>query len=253
MTTHTSSRVSIVGFGRFGQVLQRLLQNDFQLTVFQRHAIDPKLLGPNTVVAPTLSQVYSNNTVFFATPIETFAEVIRSHQPYFRPGQLLMDTLSVKTHPSQVLKKALKGTKTRALLTHPMFGPDSSRNGFAGLSIVLDQFLATHKDFIFWQHFFNSKGLHVINMTPEQHDNITANSLALTHLLARTLDRFDIQPSTIDTPTFRMLLELRTSLCHDTPQLFHSLQTFNPAAKEMHVRLQRCMSDIITELDKKEV
>ena len=46
-----------------------------------------------------------------------------------------------------------------------MFGPDSSKNGFSGLPIILDKFRTDAKNYIFWKDFFKKKGLKIVEMT----------------------------------------------------------------------------------------
>ena len=50
--------------------------------------------------------------------------------------------------------KFLKNSDVQAMLTHPMFGPDSSRDGFQEQLIVMDQFMADEKNYQFWKSFF---------------------------------------------------------------------------------------------------
>src|SRR3990167_6593876 len=108
--------VAIVGLGRFGKTLKRLLDQDFELTIINRENVE---------------EIVNCEVIFYCVPISTFESVIKSHKKYFKDSHLLIDVLSVKMHPKKVLNKYLKNLKTQALLTHPMFGPDSSKNGFS--------------------------------------------------------------------------------------------------------------------------
>ena len=132
-------KVSIIGFGRFGQTLYRLIKDDFQVVIFAR-GIRLKNLSENTTVTKDLAEAYKSEVIFYAVPISQFENVIKSHKKHFRSTHVLIDVLSVKVHPEKVFKKYLKHTKTQALLTHPMFGPDSSKNGFSGLPINFNLF-----------------------------------------------------------------------------------------------------------------
>eukprot|EP00957_Ditylum_brightwellii_P130269 9937284-Ditylum_brightwellii.AAC.1 len=51
------------------------------------------------------------------------------------PGPLLVDVLSVKEHPHQVMLDLLP-PDCDILCTHPMFGRDSGANGWHGLNFV---------------------------------------------------------------------------------------------------------------------
>ena len=230
--------VSIIGFGRFGQVLYRLLKDDFQITLYQRHTIDTSLLSSGTRVAQTVEEAYDSSVIFYATPIETFDQVIAKHQKYFRADHLLIDVLSVKMHPLAVLSKHLKGLKTQALLTHPMFGPDSSKSGFEGLPIIMDQFKASDANYSFWKSFFSGKKLKVVELSARQHDKLAASSQGLTHFIGRLLDSYALSRSSIDSLGTKKLLEIKEQTCHDTWQLFNNLQHFNPYTMQMRLKLE---------------
>lgn len=97
--------VGIVGYGRFGPVLYRLLKDDFPVVLFRRHKIEKSTdFTKDTRIATDISEIYNCNVIFYATPIETFDKVIASHRKYFKDDHLLIDCLSVKLHPAQSLK-----------------------------------------------------------------------------------------------------------------------------------------------------
>lgn len=241
--------ISIIGFGRFGKVLLKLLQDDFRVTLFQRHPIVTSSLPKNTRVAISIEKAFENDVVFFATPIESFAEIIHTNKQFFRPDQLLIDVLSVKTMPAKVFAKELAGTKTRAMLTHPMFGPDSSKEGFSNLPLVINQFSSTNEEFTFWKQFFINKGLKVIEMSPKAHDKTVAHTQALTHLIGRLLDEIHIHPTPVDTLTFKKLLEVREIICHDDLKLFQNMQIFNPHSSRMRRKLKIKMNMLLNSLE----
>ncbi len=115
--------VSIVGFGRFGKTLYRLIKDDFIASVYDKK--DP------------VEKIYDSEVIFYAVPISSFEKVISTHKKYFKKDHLLIDVLSVKLHPAKIFNKYLKGTPIQAILTHPMFGPDSAKAGFENLPIIL--------------------------------------------------------------------------------------------------------------------
>jgi prephenate dehydrogenase len=105
-------KVTIIGYGRFGKTLHRLLQDDFDVTIYTRKG------------NVSLQQAYQNEIIFYAVPIAAFEEVIKTHQKYFRSEHLLIDVLSVKLHPKSSLKPISK--KQKRITTHPLL-PDSSK------------------------------------------------------------------------------------------------------------------------------
>lgn len=219
------------------------------MTIYTRSTItDCSEFNQNTSVARRIEDIYTNDVVFFAVPIELFNQVIADHKKYFRDNHLLIDVLSVKLHPKKVLEKHLKGSQVQALLTHPMFGPDSSRHGFSGLPIILDRCMADTTNYTFWKDFFTRKNLRVIDMTAEKHDKLAANSQGLTHFLGRLLDAYDLQSTPIDSLGTKKLLEIKEQTCNDTWQLFTNLQHYNPYTTQMRMKLGNTFDQLYNEL-----
>jgi prephenate dehydrogenase len=231
-------KVSIVGYGRFGKVLYRLLKGDFFVTIYDKHVkVDASKLGRDTSVARSIDEVYQSEAIFFAVPIENFEQVISEHKKHFRAGHLLIDVLSVKMYPAKLFQKHLKGLATQALLTHPMFGPDSSSVGFEGLPMIMDRFKADWKNYGFWKGFFAGKKLKVIELTAQEHDRLAANSQGLAHFIGRLMEAYGLGPTPIDSLGAKKLLEIKDQTCNDTWQLFTNLQHYNPYTAKMRLRL----------------
>lgn len=243
-------QISIIGFGRFGQTLYRLLKDDFEVVLYDKGGIRPRdaRLAEGATIAKTLAQTYESDTVFYAVPISEFEDSVTAGKQYFRDGQLLIDVLAVKLYPAKVFERHLAGTKVQALLTHPMFGPDSSSGGFSGLPIVMNRYMAGQKDYGFWKDYFAGKGLSVVEMSAEEHDKMSANSIGLTHFLGRLLEQYRFKPTPIDTLGARKLLEIETQVCNDSWQLFSDLQHYNPHTKKMRLKLGEAYDRIYNKL-----
>jgi len=181
-------------------------------------------------------------------PISVFDSVIKSHKKHFKDNHLLIDVLSVKIHPKKVFQKYLRGLKTQALLTHPMFGPDSNKDGFNNLPMIMDKFKSNNKNFGFWKNFFVKKGLKVIEMTAEKHDQLAANSQGVTHFIGRLLEKFEFTHTEIDSLGSKKLQEVMSQTCNDTWQLFSDLQNFNPYTKAMRIKLGRTYDLLFNQL-----
>ncbi len=241
--------ISIVGYGRFGKVLHRLLKDDFIVTVYDKaKIIDRSEFSQKTIVAQSVGDIYKNDVIFYAVPIESFDQVITDHKQYFQDNHLLIDVLSVKLHPSKVFEKHLKGTKIQAMLTHPMFGPDSSKGSFKDLPIILDRFKTDRVNYEFWKKFFTNKKLKVIEMTAKQHDKLAANSQGLTHFIGRLLDGYGLKSTSIDSLGTKKLLEIKEQTCNDTWQLFTNLQHYNPYTGQMRIKLGNKFDQLYNQL-----
>ncbi|MBI2314912.1 prephenate dehydrogenase/arogenate dehydrogenase family protein [Candidatus Daviesbacteria bacterium] len=230
-------KISIVGFGRFGQTLYRLIKDDFIITLYDKGPITSNGLTKNTYITNNIADIYEGEVIFYAVPISNFEKVIATHKKYFQNHHVLVDVLSVKIHPAKVFRKYLKGLKAQAILTHPMFGPDSSKNGFDNLPLIIDKFLSSSETFKFWKEYFKSKKVQVIEMTAKTHDKLAASSQGLTHFIGRLLNAYGFQSTPIDSLGIKKLLEVKEQTCNDTWQLFTDLQHFNPYTKQMRIKL----------------
>lgn len=247
-------KISIIGFGRFGQTLYRLLKDDFEVTVYNRSGnINKEILNQNTKIAKDLSEIYTSETIFFAVPIPKFESVIKEHKKYFQPHHTLIDVLSVKVYPKKIFTKYLKNISTQALLTHPMFGPDSSKNGFENLPFIIDQFKANNETYQFWKNYFENKKLQVIEMSAEEHDTLAADSQGITHFIGRILQAYGFHPTKIDSLGSKKLWEIVEQTCNDTWELFVGLQNFNPYTKNMRLKLGKVYDELYNKLLPKQV
>ena len=107
------NKVSIVGFGRFGKTLYRLIRNDFNIVLYDttNDSYDNVKISRDTIIAKNVNEVYKSDVIFYAVPISKFEDVLKSHQKFIKDKHLLIDVLSVKLHPRAIFQKYLKGSK----------------------------------------------------------------------------------------------------------------------------------------------
>ncbi|MBN2101044.1 prephenate dehydrogenase/arogenate dehydrogenase family protein [Candidatus Dojkabacteria bacterium] len=241
--------VAIVGLGRFGKVIYRMLKDDFPLILFNRskERYDEIEIGKETEIAASEKEIYNADVVIYCISIASFEEVISKHKRFFCDN-LLIDTCSVKEHPKRVFEKYLKGTRARAILTHPMFGPDSSKDGFEGLPLVMDRFVATKNEYAFWKNYFKSKGIRIEEFSAKDHDRIAANSMGVTHFIGRLLNEFGFDETPIDTVGTQYLHRIKEFTINDTWELFLNLQNYNSYTKQMRIRLGNAYDSIYNKL-----
>ncbi|MGA7989154.1 MAG: prephenate dehydrogenase/arogenate dehydrogenase family protein [Candidatus Dormiibacterota bacterium] len=243
--------VAVIGFGRFGRLWASMLRDDFDLVVYDS---DEHLRAKVTAQGFSSVPLYTalgSDVIFYCVPISSFESTLHEHAAHFariEGSRTLIDTLSVKVHARDVFDRHLPATY-QALLTHPMFGPDSvAVGGLAGQTIVLDRYRLTDAAFEGWQEYFAGKGLNVVVMSADHHDRLAAESQGVTHFVGRTLERFGFAPTPIDTLGTRMLHEITAQVTNDTEQLFVDLQTHNPYTSAMRVRLSRAQDTVFDQL-----
>ena len=224
--------IGIIGFGRFGKVLANILQKGFAIKTF-----DPEPLGAFPGVAFTdLATVLNEKVIFIAVPIRHFESVITEIAPQISEGTTVIDVCSVKKHPTEIMENNLP-ENVGIIATHPMFGPDSfvSNNR---LKMMINNTRDSHNQFNFWRRFFIDQGIQVMEMSPDQHDRMAAQTQGVTHFLGRMLKEYGIRKTAIDTQGFRDLLDLVDQTCNDTWELYTDLQLYNPYTKDMIEKLK---------------
>jgi prephenate dehydrogenase len=230
--------VGIIGYGRFGRVLADGLRGDFELRIHDpladfSHSPEP---------ASNLAHTASSDAVFVCVPIVAFERVIAQAAPHLCSGATVLDVCSVKMFPEQVMKRLLR-PDIHIVPTHPMFGPDTAKNGWRELPLALcplpNNSAAYKESCDFWRTYFaNVKGCAVTELSSEEHDRITAHTLCLTQLLGRVLGNIGLQSSPIDAQSFKHLLKMKEISYNDSMELLIGLHKYNPFASAMRQRLR---------------
>merc|ERR1719468_1186463 len=113
-----------------------------------------------------------------------------------------MDVCSVKVHAKTTMLGLLP-ENCDILCTHPMFGPESGKNGWGGLNFVYERVRCKAKekteDHLRW---WGQQGCRMLDMTCELHDELAAGSQFVTHFTGRMLDRIGMRSTPINTKGF---------------------------------------------------
>ncbi len=247
---NTRKHIGIIGGGRFTETLLRLLGADFLITVC---GINKKSLAAlknkyRVNITTNLKDLTACDAVIFAVPISEFGKVLSQYSRLMENKQTLIDVLSVKSYAKQVFKKVIKNKNLNILCTHPVFGPDSSKNGFENLPMMIDDSMCSSGEAKFWKNYFHNKGLRVISMSCMEHDKLTARSQGLTHFVGRMLYNLKIKSNALDTLGTKKLLEIKEQTCNDTWQLFYDLQHNNPYTKKMRIDLGKSFDLLFNKL-----
>ncbi|MFN8546863.1 MAG: prephenate dehydrogenase/arogenate dehydrogenase family protein [Candidatus Eisenbacteria bacterium] len=224
----------IVGYGRFGRLLARVLSPRGRVAVCDRSQIelDPAERAAGIEALP-LPEVALARLVLLAVPIRVLEATTRELAPHLRRGTIVADTASVKVWPARWLLAHLD-PEVEAIATHPLFGPDSARDGVRGCKLFIAPLRLRHPRAL--RRMLDELGLEVIEATPDEHDREMAETQALTHWLGRGLEEFGAGPRRLDTLGYRRLLEILEYVRHDSIELFQDLERFNPHAEAARAR-----------------
>jgi prephenate dehydrogenase len=291
--------IGVVGFGRFGQFIAKTFSKHGKIVVTSR--------SDYTEIADEMGATYiplddpdaflekDLDVIIFAVSILSFEGTIKKLIPSLESyisrnnrGPLLVDVLSVKEHPRDVMIQQLpKGCDI--LCTHPMFGPDSGKNGWHGLTFVYEKTRVddvvfdpesgtVHSDAqfndasgTFYSIYENSEshveamdrierflsiweeeGCRMVPMSCKAHDAYAANSQFITHLMGRILGAQGLRMTPIDTKGFESVLNLVKSTTADSFDLFYGLYKYNQNSMETIRQLKAAMEDVEENLKRME-
>jgi arogenate dehydrogenase (NADP+) len=245
-------QVSIIGFGRFGQLWASLIKSDFPVKVYDQSEIALEQARKAGVPVTTIEDALAADVIFYSVPISEFAATFNEHARILKTmgkSKLIIDLLSVKVHAKEILTQELP-ENIEAMLCHPLFGPDSvNQSGLAGQRIVIEQFRASDETYKFWKNYFAEKQLKVIEMSAEEHDEQMAESQALTHLVGRIISNMHLSESQVGTTSSQKLKEVTEQVSKDEFQLFLDMQRYNPYTRAMRERFVKAQSEIYQQID----
>lgn len=237
-------QIGIYGLGRFGAFWAAQLARHFTVCAYSRRLHRP----PAGVRMVAERQVLRCPVVVLCVAISALEGVVARIAPHLGPHTLVMDTCSIKGFAAQAMERRLR-PPVQILATHPMFGPDSARQGIAGQPLILCPVRISAGGLQEWRTRFAGMGLRVVTMTAEQHDREAAATQGITHYLGRVLAEMGLGESPISTVGYRKLREIMEQTCNDSLQLFLDLQRYNPFTAAMRERLERALSTVRAQLD----
>ena len=237
------NKVSIIGFGRFGNLLYELLQKGFEVDVFDIDSNNET----ESVRFVSLEDVLKNDTIFLSVPIRDFEELMKDLSTKIQGNKTVIDVCSVKVHPKNMMIEHLSN-EVDIIATHPLFGPDSFQE--RGSVMMMEKVIDQHDRYDFWKSYFGSQNIIIEEITADQHDMMAAKSQGLTHLIGRVINDFGTQKTNIDTVGYQALHKLVNQTCNDSWELFEDIQKFNPYTESMITDLNQSFKRIVDSLGK---
>lgn len=240
--------IGIIGLGAFGRLVARHAAPHFEVFAYDIAPDAAATAAGLGVTATSLRRAASCDVVVIATPVPSFAEILPRVAQYCRPGALVMDVGSVKTGPSALMREWLPET-VDVVATHPLFGPQSARDGLAGLKIAICPLRGDGHRRLAWflrRHF----GLRAIVATPDEHDREAATVQGLVHLIAKVIANMGDLPTRMTTRSFDLLVEAVSMVRHDAPEVFEAIEKANPYSRAVRRRFFELANRLDAELEK---
>jgi prephenate dehydrogenase len=179
----------------------------------------------------TFAETVRADILILSVPISAIRDTCSEIAPHLRSHQIVVDTCSVKERPIQWMKENLP-EGIGILGTHPLFGPDSGKEGIAGLKIALCPVRIEQARYEEICSFLRSLELVLVETTPEEHDRQIALSQAIFHLIAQAMKQLEWGVKPISTPGPESFYRLVKTVQRDTHQLFHDMERENPYAAQ---------------------
>lgn len=222
------AEIGIIGFGQFGQFMARHLAPFFDVSVYDSadFRIEAEKIGVNW---SDFEKTANKEIVVFAVPLGAFETVLNRAVPFLQENAICFDVCSVKVKPLELMREILPET-VEIIGTHPLFGPQSGRDGIENLRIAFCPVRTENGDKI--KNFLSENlKLEVLEKSPEEHDREMAHVQALTHFVARALDELHIENSVLATVSYEELMRAARLVSEDSWELFRTIQTGNSFAE----------------------
>ena len=240
-------RVGLIGFGRFGKLIVKHLSGDFKFYVYDK-ANKKEEIRKSYATPSSLEEVCEKEIVILAVPISSMERTLIKIKNLLKRNVLVVDVCSVKEYPVKLMKNILP-KNVQILATHPLFGPDTASDSLEGRKIALCKVRVSSNLHSHIKRFLESKGLLVIETTPDKHDREIAKSLVLTHLIGRALIDMKASNVNIDTRGYRDLMRILNTVKNDVWQLFEDMNHYNKYSKKVRGKFVKSMSRINRKLN----
>ena len=224
-------KLGLIGFGAFGRLTARHLSPWFDILAHDPATTD----GEGLATLTDLATAAACPTVILAVPVEALEATLTAVRPHLAPDALVIDVGSVKVKPARLMDDLLP-SRVRVVGTHPLFGPQSGKDGIAGLRIAICEVRGANDARRVAAFCRRVLALKVFQVSPEDHDREAAVVQGLTHLIARVLMAMEPLPTRMTTASFNRLIQAVDMVRHDSPAVFRAIERDNPFAAEVRER-----------------
>lgn len=240
-------RAAIIGFGRFGELLANLGKDTFDIYIIEADTKRRAVAKNSGFKLLAFESVVEVDFIFIAVPISQIKDIIKQLATLVNEQHTVIDICSVKVYPAKLMQQYL--TKSALLATHPMFGPDSAKNGLDGMRVAFCPLRIGARSMQIVKAFWEKQGATVTETTPEQHDQDSVYSQAFTYSIARIILNMNLPPVRFKTRSFDKLAEVAKLSANDSEQLFHDMLFYNPYYSDMKKLFEKSIRITAQQLD----
>lgn len=237
--------IGIIGFGAFGKLAAQHLATHTTVKVWDIAAEAPQTANDPGLFAP-LADVAASDIVILAVPVLEVSGVARKISPYLRHNCVVVDVGSVKLLTANAMIENLPAT-VEIVGTHPLFGPQSARNGIRGHKIAVCN-VRGRSHLRIAALLKHVMGLRVFQVTPDQHDKELAVVQGLTHLVAGVLNQLGPLPTRLTTVSYDLMMEAIAMVKNDPSNVFDAIERQNPYVANVRSEFLSVANKLHTEL-----
>ncbi|MDP9126650.1 MAG: prephenate dehydrogenase [Pseudomonadota bacterium] len=228
--TSVKQSLGIIGTGAFGGFMVRHLAPHYDVTLYDAQRDVAALARNFSARAGDFRQAAACDVVVIAVPVQRFEEVLRDLATVIRPGALVIDVASIKMRPTELMTEHLPPT-VDIVGTHPLFGPQSGKDGIEGLNIAVCDVRGERGEAV-CRFLRNELKLNVMRATAEEHDRELAYVQGLTHLLAKVVVALELPKFRFTTRTYEYMEKMVEMVRYDSEELFRAIEKENPFAAQ---------------------
>lgn len=234
-------KLGFVGYGRFGRALLEI----FVERGYQVRAYDPNIGVPEPLAVPSLKGLADTcDVLFVAVPVAAMPATFQALRSVVGPSHIVVDVGSVKMAPVRTMKEVF-GSDVPWVASHPLFGPVSLARAESGLRVVVCPNDYHPGSVMVITELYQSIGCNVIQLEPEMHDRIMAQTHALAFFIAKgMLDAEVPTDSPAAPPSFQAMARTIESVRADAGHLITTLHRENPFSAEYRRRLLSVLSTL---------
>ena len=223
--------ISFIGFGNFGQFIVKHLTPYTRVYAHDVRDLSKRAAELGVTWVASMDEALNKQVIILCVPVQFLEPLLQTIGSKINPDSLVVDVASVKVKPVELMKKYLPA-ETNLVALHPLFGPQSGKNGIMGLNIVACEVRYPKFDKVV-DFLENQLKLNVLIRTPEIHDQQMAYVQALTHFVGRAVNEMDIPDVEQKTPAYQYLLDIKRNLGQDSWDLFLTIENGNPYAAKV--------------------
>lgn len=231
------ARLWVFWYGQFMKFFTPYLSEYFDIQIYDRTGTQSQSISDLGASPVSMQEAAACDYVLLGYPAGSIRGLLEQISQYISQGTVVLDICSVKTPAVEAMLDLLP-EDCHIIATHPIFGPQSGKNGIEWLKCTLSKIRISDEKYDYLKDiFWNKMKLKIFEMTPEEHDKEMAYIQGVTHFVGRALKNMNIPDAQLATCSYKDLRSSSETVGYDSDELFLSIQQDNPYVWEVRKKL----------------